>query len=116
MNRKIMENLRSWKKQSKRKPLIMMGARQVGKTFVLKKFGELEYDSTVYLNFEDNPTLCKLFEANLSPEVILRALSIEMEVEIIAGKSLIIFDEVQECPHALNSLKYFCEKAPEQHI
>lgn len=111
-----MENLRSWKKQSKRKPLILMGARQVGKTFVLKKFGQLEYKNTVYLNFEDNPRLCKLFEASLAPEMILRALSIEMDALIVAGKTLIIFDEVQECPNALNSLKYFCENAPEQHI
>jgi predicted AAA+ superfamily ATPase len=116
MKRKIMEKLCSWKGQTKRKPLILMGARQVGKTFVLKKFGELEYKNTVYLNFEDNPRLCKLFEASLDPEVILKALTIEMDAEIIAGKTLIIFDEVQECPNALNSLKYFCENAPDQHI
>jgi predicted AAA+ superfamily ATPase len=116
MNRKITEHLRNWKNQSKRKPLILMGARQVGKTFALKKFGQLEYENTLYMNFEDNSRLCKLFEASLSPDVILRALSIEMDAEITAGKSLIIFDEVQECPNALNSLKYFCEKTPEQHI
>lgn len=111
-----MEKLVAWKKQVKRKPLILMGARQVGKTFVLKKFGEQEYENVVYLNFEDMPRLSKLFEASLSPEVILRALTIEMDTEIVAGKTLIIFDEVQECPNALNSLKYFCENAPDQHI
>lgn len=116
MERKITEKLRLWKDQSGRKPLVLMGARQVGKTFVLKKFGEQEYANTIYLNFEDNPRLCKLFEASLNPEVILRSLTIEMDSEIVAGKTLIIFDEVQECPHALNSLKYFCENAPEQHI
>ena len=116
MKRKIMEKLRSWKNQAKRKPLILMGARQVGKTFTLKRFGELEYTNTVYLNFEDNPKLCKLFEASLKPQVILKALSIEMDATIIAGKTLIIFDEVQECPNALNSLKYFCENAQDQHI
>jgi predicted AAA+ superfamily ATPase len=93
-----------------------MGARQVGKTFVLKKFGEQEYTNTVYLNFEDNPRLCKLFDASLDPKMILKALTIETNAEIIEGKTLLIFDEIQECPNALNSLKYFCENAPEQHI
>lgn len=93
-----------------------MGARQVGKTFALKKFGELEYTSTVYVNFEDNPRVCKLFEASLDPKVILKALTIEMDVEIVEGKTLLIFDEIQECPNALNSLKYFCENTPDQHI
>lgn len=111
-----MEKLRNWKNQTKRKPLILMGARQVGKTFVLKKFGELEYTNTLYLNFEDNPQLCKLFEASLSPKDILKSLSIEMDATIIAERTLIIFDEVQECPNALNSLKYFCENAQNQHI
>ncbi len=111
-----MNNLRAWKKEPKRKPLLLMGARQVGKTFVLKKFGEEEYANTVYLNFEDNPSLCKLFDAGLDPKVILKALAIEMNAEIIEGKTLLIFDEVQECPNALNSLKYFYESAPEHHI
>src|SRR3989344_5191715 len=116
MKRKVMESLRAWKGQFKRKPLILMGARQVGKTFTLKKFGEQEYANTVYLNFEDNPRLCKLFEASLDPKMILKALTIEMNSEIIEGKTLLIFDEIQECPNALNSLKYFCENTPEQHI
>lgn len=116
MKRTIMKNLQDWKRQAKRKPLILMGARQVGKTFVLKKFGELEYENTVYLNFEDNPHLCKLFDASLDPKVILKALSIEMDAEIAEGKTLIIFDEVQECPNALNSLKYFCENASDYHL
>lgn len=111
-----MESLSAWKRQSKRKPLVLMGARQVGKTFVLKKFGEAEYVNTVYLNFEDNPRLGKLFDAGLDPKMILKALTIEMNVEILEGKTLLIFDEVQECPNALNSLKYFCEMAPNQHI
>ncbi|MFI5343586.1 MAG: ATP-binding protein [Chlamydiales bacterium] len=116
MKRKIMKKLNSWKNEPGRKPLVLMGARQVGKTFVLKKFGEEEYTNTAYLNFEDNPRLCKLFEASLNPKDILKALSIELNDEIVAGKTLIIFDEVQECPNALNSLKYFCENAPEQHV
>ena len=116
MQRKIMENLRSWQLQPKRKPLLLMGARQVGKTFVLKQFGKQEYTNTVYLNFENNPRLCKLFDASLDPKMILKALAIEMNAEILEGKTLLIFDEVQECPNALNSLKYFCEMTPEQHI
>ncbi len=116
MKRTVMNNLRAWKAQSKRKPLILMGARQVGKTFVLKKFGEQEYANKIYLNFEDNPRLCKLFDTSLDPKMILKALTIEMNAEIIEGKTLIIFDEIQECPNALNSLKYFCENAPEHHI
>lgn len=116
MKRKIMENLRLWKRQQKRKPLLLMGARQVGKTFLLKKFGEEEYANTLYLNFEDNPRLSKLFDVGLDPKMILKALAIEMNAEIVEGKTLLIFDEVQECPNALNSLKYFCEQAPQQHI
>ncbi|MBF8262944.1 MAG: hypothetical protein HW387_609 [Parachlamydiales bacterium] len=111
-----MKALLAWKNQHKRKPLLLMGARQVGKTFLLKKFGAQEYIGTVYLNFEDNPRLCQLFDASLDPKTILKALTIEMNTEIIAGKTLLIFDEIQECPNALNSLKYFCENAPEQHI
>ena len=79
-----MEHLLAWKRQPKRKPLILMGARQVGKTFVLKQFGGQEYAATVYLNFEDNPRLCKLFDASLDPEMILKALTIEMDTEIVA--------------------------------
>lgn len=116
MKRKITESLLSWKKDPQRKPLLLMGARQVGKTFILKQFGQQEYVNTVYLNFENNPRICKLFEASLDPTVILKSLSIEMDTDIEAGKTLLIFDEVQECPNALNSLKYFCETAPEHHI
>ncbi len=116
MKRQIMDKLWTWKADPKRKPLILMGARQVGKTFVLKKFGELEYANTVYLNFEDTPRLCKLFEDSLDPEVILKSLAIEMDTHIVAGKTLIIFDEVQECPNALNSLKYFCEDTVPKNV
>lgn len=116
MKRKVLNSLIAWKSQPKRKPLILMGARQVGKTFVLKKFGEQEYANTLYLNFEDNPRLSKLFDASLDPKMILKALTIEMNAEIIEGKTLLIFDEIQESPNALNSLKYFCENTPEQHI
>jgi len=116
MKRTIQEKLRQWKEQAKRKPLILMGARQVGKTYALKKFGEENYQNTAYLNFENNPRLCELFKNSLALDVILKAISIELDIEIIIGGTLLIFDEVQECPEALNSLKYFYENAPEQHI
>jgi len=116
MKRTITKNLQAWKNDPKRKPLLLMGARQVGKTFVLKKFGEEQYTNTIYLNFEDNPRLCKLFDASLDPKMILKALTIEMNAEIVEGKTLLIFDEIQECPNALNCLKYFCENVPEHHI
>jgi uncharacterized protein len=116
MKRSIYKNLISWKNQSKRKPLILMGARQVGKTYALKKFGEKEYTNTTYFNFENNPKLCKLFDSSLDPKIILRSLSIEFNVQIEEENSLIIFDEIQECPNALNSLKYFCENEPNLHI
>lgn len=116
MKRDIRHQLREWKEGKNRKPLLVMGARQVGKTFSMKQFGAEAFENTVYLNFEDKPKLCQLFESSLEPKKILRALSIEMNCEIIAGESLIVFDEVQECPNALNSLKYFCEDAPEYHV
>lgn len=78
MKRKIQYHLRDWKENSRRKPLLLMGARQVGKTYALKRFGQIEYENTIYLNFEDNPKLCDLFEASLNPKDILKALSIEM--------------------------------------
>lgn len=111
-----MDRLRAWKQQANRKPLILMGARQVGKTYILNKFAECEYQYKLYLNFENNPRLCRLFDSSLDPKVILNSLSIETGIDITPGKTLIIFDEVQECPNALNSLKYFCENAPEQHL
>ncbi len=93
-----------------------MGARQVGKTFILKEFGKREYTNTVYLNFENNPRICQLFEGALDPKTILKAITIEINAEILPEKTLIIFDEVQECPNALNSLKYFYEETPEYPI
>jgi uncharacterized protein len=116
MKRAIMHKLVEWKGGPGRKPLILMGARQVGKTSILKQFGASHYQKTVYLNFEDNPKLCKLFEASLAPEAILKALMIEFDITIEPDQTLIIFDEIQECPSALNSLKYFCENAPEYHV
>lgn len=116
MNRELFKQLLSWKTDKKRKPLILMGARQVGKTTLLKQLGASEYQHYIYLNFEEMPSLASLFDTNLVPETILRTLSIELNTTIKPGNTLIIFDEIQECPNALNSLKYFCESANEFHI
>lgn len=116
MKRQIIQQLRNWKAGSERKPLILMGARQVGKTYALKTFAAGSYQNFVYINFEDDPKFKSLFEKSLQPENILNLLTIETGIEIIPGETLIIFDEVQECPNALNSLKYFNEQANEYHI
>jgi len=116
MKRDAFKHLQSWKKDKKRKPLILMGARQVGKTTLLKQFAASEYDHCVYLNFEETPSLHALFSGNLTPASLLKALSIEMNVDITPGNTLLIWDEIQECPSALNSLKYFCELASEYPI
>lgn len=116
MKRHIFDKLQAWKTKPDRKPLILMGARQVGKTYILKKFAESSYENSVYLNFEDQVFLKNLFASGLEPEKILRAIALETQQKIIPGKTLIFFDEVQECPDALISLKYFQEKANEYHI
>src|SRR3990167_10379970 len=116
MKRNILNSLEKWKLNQKRKPLLLMGARQVGKTHILHEFGRTHYANYVYLNFEDMKTLCSLFEKSLDPHDIVKVLSIEKHVQIHPHTTLLIFDEAQECPNALNSLKYFCENAPEYHV
>ncbi len=116
MDRRLFKDLQEWKSKNKRKPLILMGARQVGKTFLLQQFGESEYEEIIYLNFEDSPRLKKLFSESLQPKEILQNIAIETHVKAQPGKTLLIFDEIQECPEALNSLKYFCEFANDYHV
>lgn len=116
MKRQIIEQLRQWKHSKSRKPLILQGARQVGKTYALTTFGAAEYENVAYLNFENSLQLHDLFSGSLKPQDIIKVLSIELSMNITAGKTLIIFDEVQACPAALNSLKYFNESANEYHI
>lgn len=116
MKRNILNSLKKWKRDPKRKPLLLMGARQVGKTHILHEFGRTEYDNYVYLNFEDMLTLCSLFANSLNPHDIINVLSIEKHVQIHPHTTLLVFDEVQECPSALNCLKYFCERANEYHV
>ena len=116
MKRNIIKKLISWQNDPERKPLLLYGARQVGKTHALNTFANAAYSDHVYLNFEDSPALKKYFEASLDPNDIIFKLSIHFNKPINPQHTLIIFDEVQECPQALNSLKYFHEKANEYHV
>ena len=111
-----MEKLREWKNSDERKPLILKGARQVGKTWLMREFGRIDFDDFVYLNFDGNSQLSEIFSIDISPSTLIPKLEILSGKKIIPDKTLIIFDEVQEVPRALSSLKYFCEDAPEYHI
>lgn len=102
-----------WKEKKGRKPLLLKGTRQVGKTYLLKELGKNVFPRYHYLNFEENSRLASVFEADLSPERILKELSFQLDASIDPRKDLLIFDEIQECPRALTSLKYFAETMPE---
>lgn len=117
MRRKIEEKLLTWKnKTENRMPLLLYGARQVGKTYILTEFGETQFDNTVYINLETNLSVASYFSDDISPERLIRFLETTVNEVITPGKTLIIFDEIQSCERALTSLKYFCEMAPEYHI
>ena len=116
MKRLLASALSFWKQSDYRKPIVLQGARQVGKTHLLRDFGEREYDNLVYLNFEDDPELEQLFAGRLEPRSLLRTLSRYARDTIEPQKTLLIFDEVQHCNRALNSLKYFAEQAPAFHV
>lgn len=116
MRRFIIEKLKEWKESKYRKPLILKGARQVGKTYILKQFGEENYEGVAYFNFDHDEDLYNLFENTKDPKRILEQLAFIYGKAIMPEKTLIIFDEIQECPNALNSLKYFYEEANEYHI
>lgn len=116
MYRKIINFLETWKESPHRKPLILQGARQVGKTYSLLEFGRKHYENVAYFNFETNPKLNKTFDENISPEYLIPILSHISGQTIVREKTLLIFDEVQLCERALTSLKYFCEDAPDYHI
>ncbi|MBP1565753.1 MAG: ATP-binding protein [Oscillospiraceae bacterium] len=116
MYRKIMSYLEAWKASEHRKPLILQGARQVGKTYSVLEFGRKAYENVAYFNFETNPKLNETFKENISPDYLIPILSHIAGQTIIREKTLIIFDEVQLCERALTSLKYFCEDAPDYHI
>ncbi len=116
MFRKITQYLLDWKQSPYRKPLILQGARQVGKTYSLLAFGREHYENVAYFNFETTPSLAKTFEESLEPSYLIPILSRIANQTIIREKTLVIFDEVQLCERALTSLKYFCEQGPEYHI
>ena len=116
MFRKSLKDLLTWKNSKARKPLIIRGARQIGKTWLMKEFRKTNYEKVAYINFDNNERMESLFSGHLDIERIITALQIETGVKIRAQNTLIIFDEVQEVPRALTSLKYFCENAPEYHI
>ncbi len=116
MERDIYKLLEEWKQSVRRKPLVLNGARQVGKTHSLKHFGRASYKNTAYLNFEKDEKLGQYFEGTLDPKQLIKILSIHTETEIDPHSTLLILDEIQECPKALNSLKYFCEEANEYHV
>ena len=116
MYRKISKYLDEWKASGHRKPLILQGARQVGKTFSVLEFGRTKYDNVAYFNFETTPVLNDTFEGDISPKTLIPVLSHICGQTIVRERTLIVFDEVQLCERALTSLKYFCEEAPEYHI
>jgi len=116
MIREAMKDLIDWKNGGNRKPLIIRGARQVGKTWIMKEFGKTHYEKTAYLNFDNNGRMESLFSGDFDIPRLITALQIEADVKIEPGNTLIIFDEVQETPRALTSLKYFCETAPQYHV
>ena len=116
MKRNAIEQLLKWKNNPERKPLVLKGARQVGKTWLMEEFGRLYYDDTFYFNFDEEDELKSIFESNKDPHRIIELLGLIKGKKILPEKHLIIFDEVQECSDALNSLKYFCERANEYHV
>ena len=116
MRRNLIEKLIEWKKSPERKPLILWGARQVGKTWLLKEFGRTCFENVLYISFYNNKKDSDLFERDYDIKRIISALEMQHHIKIQASDTLIIFDEIQEAPKVLESLKYFCEEAREYAI
>lgn len=116
MRRNALEPLERWKTSEGRKPMVLKGAQQVGKTWLMKEFGQSCYQHTVYFDFDEEDELKSIFETSKNPQRIIELLSLIAGEKILSGETLIIFDEIQECPEALNALKYFKEKANEYHV
>jgi len=116
MKRYAMEELLKWKEKTNRKPIIIEGARQVGKTWLMREFGAKHFAKTAYINFFNNKAMASAFEADYELQSLLMKINIEAKCEVTEGDTLIIFDEIQECPRALESLKFFCEEAPQYHL
>ena len=116
MERNVMKELLLWKDKANRKPLILQGARQVGKTWIMKEFGKEAFEYTAYINMDNNDRMRMTFDRDFDISRIIEELGIESGTKMVPGKTLIIMDEVQEVPKAISSLKYFCENAPEYHV
>ncbi len=116
MERKAMNDLIAWKNSKNRKPLLLYGARQVGKTYLVKQFGEKYFEDIIYVNFETNDIISKMIDENITPEYIIKNLEVAFGRAIDKEKTLIFFDEIQKNSRALTSLKYFCEDAPEYYV
>ena len=116
MERFAIKELEKWKNKSNRKPMVLMGARQVGKTWLMKTFGEKNYKKVAYISFYNNQAMKDIFETDYDVKRIIPYLNIEVGFSITPNDTLIIFDEIQNAPKAFESLKYFCEDAPEYHI
>ncbi|MDD5806571.1 MAG: AAA family ATPase, partial [Eggerthellales bacterium] len=116
MRRTLMDELVAWKESTRRKPLILNGARQVGKTWLLKEFGRLHFENVAYVSLDNDSLARSYFDSGFDIARIIASLSLELDMDIQPGKTLIILDEVQACPKAITSLKYFCENAPEYAV
>lgn len=116
MKRKITAKLLKWKNSENRKPLLMYGARQVGKTYIINEFGRNNYQNILYVNLETNLAIAADFNSDISPQHIIKSLEVFYQQKILPETTLIFFDEIQSCERALTALKYFCEDAPEYHV
>lgn len=116
IERSIISRFKQWKDKPKRKPILLKGARQIGKTWAMERFGKECFEYTAKLDFDRQPELKQAFSVSKEPARIIKELSLYCDVPLIGGRTLLIFDEIQECEEALNALKYFCEDAPEWHI
>ena len=116
IRRDIIDVFKQWKEKPKRKPLLLKGARQIGKSWVMETFGKEYFDYCAKFDFDRQPELRSAFQVTKDPKRILKELALYSEVPLIPGKTLVVFDEIQECEEAFNSLKYFCEEVPEYHI
>lgn len=116
MERLLMKDLLRWKDKKRRKPLIIHGARQVGKTWLMREFGKTYFRKTVYISFDNNEHMNNVFGMDYDIDRIISAIKIEAGESFTSKDTLLIFDEIQEVPRALTSLKYFCENAPEYYI
>ena len=116
MKRFIDQGLRKWKKARRRKPLIVRGARQVGKTYSVRQFGKDCFDALAVVNLERNPDWHRIFEGNLHPKRICANLEIVLQQKIVSGKTLLFIDKIQACPRAITALRYFYEELPDLHV